>query len=206
MTNEQDPGAALAAPYDAHRASLEKERATALAALPRIEAFTILSDADVLVANELVKMAKDAQESLEARRTALTKPIDAQKKKIQALFVPVRQVHEQIEGVLKSKIGAYTLAQRQAEEEKMRAAAKAAASGDVASAAAIVTTMGATIEPKGQSVKEVWTFSVVDEGAVPRALMSPDPEKVLALVPKFGAPPEVPGIVWSKGASVTVRR
>lgn len=174
----------------------------ALASLNYFKAVVIDSPPMLEWAAVVIKQAKDQSDALETKRTSITKPILESKRGIDALFSPAIGYYDEIERVLKEKVANFTQLQRMQQQQAMAQAAQTYQQGGIPTQ---VIPQVATAQ--GVTVREGWTYQIVDEAAVPRALCSPDSRKISAYLPQGDAlPPTIPGIQFFKTSNVAVRR
>jgi hypothetical protein len=178
-------------------------------AFHRLEQFQIQNQEDFELAGEALKWIKERWKNLEERRTRMTKPINEGLRQINDFFRPAKDPLERAEAILKSKVGAYTLAQREAQAKAMQEAAAAVQAGQRDQAAALVQATAPTPQIKGIAVKAKWAFRVVNEALVPREYLSVDPvklEKAIWYADTERTPPRpIPGIEFFLETSTTVR-
>jgi len=172
--------------------------------LTTVKALTIESPADFEFASELVKNARANWKRLEARRTALTKPLNAAKRGIDDLFKRPLETLKAIEDTLKDKIGAYTTAEREKQREALDASAAQYAAGQVPT-----VPIAEVPHAQGISVSETWDFEIENPAEVPREYCSPDPDKIKQVIwyadtPRT-APRPIPGIRFFLKTSTVVR-
>jgi hypothetical protein len=148
-------------------------------------------------AAEELKIIKSKWKDLEAKRKTLAIPIDASKKALQELFVPILNRYTQAEGLIKSAILKFNQKQEairreeerkaqekfQREQEKERLAveariAKAKEKGDEVKAESLkekieekpfvpAPTITASPKLKGFSTRKIWRYKVTDFAKVP---------------------------------------
>lgn len=187
------------------RQELSSEAAAMSQSITQLRGYLVETDDDLEYVGQLVRSAKERWKELEERRTAITKPINEALRQVNALFKPVQDPLKQVEVIIKSKIAAYTMAQRASQERAMRDAAAAIQSGDVQAAAEHVAAIVPASVLAGVGVREVWTFRVVDESLVPREFLRVDEDKIKATIPKGSDPLPIPGIEFVKEGRVAVR-
>lgn len=182
----------------------EQEASTHTGTLAMVQGLDITSQGDYEFASELVRKAKAAHKRLDERRTAITKPLLASKRKVDDLFAPSLSALKEIERVLKEKIGAYAVQQTQAAATAMvTTAAVYAAGGTPTEAIPEIPTA------PGISTAIYWDFEIVNPAEVPRELCSPDPEKIQRAIwyadTPHTEPRHIPGVVFKLRADVTAR-
>jgi hypothetical protein len=183
----------------------ETEAAEYQDALTTVRRLEIITEIDFSYAGDLVKHAHANWKRLEERRTEITKPMLASKRKVDDLFKPALTALAEIQSTLKGKIAAYTEAQRAAQIQAMHSSADVfAAGGTPTEAIPEVPTV------KGVSVgRSYWVADVVDPDAVPRELCSPDPDKIAKAIwyaDTAKTPPRpIPGIAFRLQTDVRIR-
>lgn len=165
------------------------EISSAVANLRRIE--SVSSDAQARAADAAVKPAKTLVKIVHDQRMAVSRKVDAAKKRLIAMENEIcAELNEEIERV-GGICGSYLRAKA---EEQARAAAEAEArrAAAEASAAAEAALTGHAVAPvhvedvkvgkpvDGISSRTVWTFDIVDSASVPRAYCVPDPSLIRA--------------------------
>lgn len=176
-----------------------------IGALATVRELEINCQEDFDFASRLVQLAKVNLKRIDARRTAITKPLLQSKRAVDELFAPALGALNEIERILKGKLGAYSIATTQASAAAMASTALVYAAGG--------TPTEVIPEPaaaRGISVKTSWSFEVVDPEAVPREYCSPDPDKIEAGIwyadTPHTPPRPIPGLRFFLKADVTVRQ
>lgn len=169
-----------------------------------VATFMITSAEDFTFAGECVRDAKANWKRLEARRTAITGPLNAALASVNDLFRAPLASLAQIERVLKGKIGAYTAAQEAERSAVMnRSAAHFAAGGTPTEIIPVRP------ETPGVSVKAQWDYEIEDPDLVPREYCSPDVKKLnarVAMADTARTPPRpIPGLRFFLHQAVRVR-
>lgn len=90
----------------------------ASSALELVQAFEVVDTATFEIAADELRAIKAKKDSLGDQRMTITRPLDAAKAAVMALFKPPIELLEQAEGILKGKMLAY----QRAEQEKAREA------------------------------------------------------------------------------------
>jgi len=156
-------------------------------------------------ASGTTKFAKDWIDYLDGEREKLTKPLNEEKRAVDDAFMPAIKNWRAVEADLKSKMGAYYLAQRQAQEQAMRQSAQVYQQGGIP-----VEPIPVVVQAEGVGVRELWDFEITNPVLVPRELCSPDPEKIelrrQVTMADSNEPPNIPGVRFFKTAQVAVRR
>lgn len=182
------------------------ESARYLATLETVKGLQIADDADFAFVADLVKDAHANWKRLEERRTEITRPLLASKRKVDELFKPAQDALKQIEITLKGKIATYTEAQRAAQVEAMNVSAAQFAAGETPTAP-----IPDVPTAKGVSVgRSYWVAEVTDPEAVPRELCSPDAGKIACAIwyaDTPNTPPRaIPGLAFRLQTDVRVSK
>lgn len=191
------------------REQAEAETAAALAVvreeIDALDGWTIEDAEGSELAAAMLRDVKARTKGLEAKRTAITKPMNAALRAVNALFKPPKAALLEAEKALKGKIAAYLEGQERANAAAL-AVAGAASTPEAASAA--LATVAPVAAPGGVSVRYKYTAHVTSEGLVPSAFLSPD----LDLIEDYGRrmraagkSPDVPGVEWEKSPIVSSR-
>ena len=194
---------------------LEEQRASLIQILDElqgvegVEPFVIEDDEDLqFIANMLKDMKKQYKE-LEARRKTVTKPMHDALVAFRAFYKPTLDVLKELEKLLKSKIGEYTLKQQELEEQKAKELAAAARDKDFERALAVSSTMREVPKVDGITVSEKWDYEIVSKEAVPEWAKEVSDAAVRTYIKEFGKtkPADVPGLRFFKvgGVSATTR-
>lgn len=152
-----------------------EEQTSAAQALAFVKAFQITSDADYAFAAELLTDAVAQFKAIEVKRTDITKPMLASKRRVDELFRPALERLKEIEGNLREKIGAYSLQQARVRREAMLDSAADYALGGTPTA---IIPEPPTAE--GVSTSIAWDIEITDPELVPREFCSPDMSKIKA--------------------------
>jgi hypothetical protein len=194
--------------------------------LARIEALQPETAEDYLAIVEIVKDAKRRAKALNERRFEITRPQDAAKKSVMALFAAPVERCEVIESAGKKKIlgfvsrvlaelpakelAAQKAARRQALAELEAQIGKLEASGNAAVAARLRELADAQRMPlivlptgipevSGVSIRSRWKWRMVNPEAVPREYWAPEPAKIEKVVAALGPNAGIDGIeVWEE--------
>lgn len=152
-------------------------------------------------------------DALEETRTSITKPMNAAKAKVDALFATGKAELQTLISAGKELLGSWAVLQAQRTRESLQLAADAAQAGDVAVLTGALNIVNATPAPsKGVSTKAYWTARVLDVLALPMRFQKTvaDDAAIAAYVGKYDAhqvPDPVKGIVFELQGGVTqVRR
>ncbi len=176
------------------RTELAAESSAAADVLEALAAMPVASQEDLDFAGTMLVDVKAKFKALEEKRTAITKPINAAKREVDALFAPVLEPLKQAEGILKEKIAAYTVAR----EAERRAALTSGETNPLALVPAEQT--------KGVSVREVWDWEVENRDIIPREFMYVAEDAMHHHINSHkGEPPPIPGIRFYKRGEVRVR-
>ncbi|UIF90903.1 hypothetical protein [Cupriavidus sp. UYPR2.512] len=168
--------------------------------------------------------------ALEEKRMAITRPMDAAKKAVMALFSPAIERLTEGKVFINNGMLVYTRKkQAEAAEAQRKADAAAAAerakiqqraeraeaSGKVEKAEDLRELAATTVAPvvrieaakvKGVSIKANWQFEVTDPSLIPREFLMVDEKKIGQVVKAMKEATNIPGIrVWDAG-TVSARR
>lgn len=185
---------------------LEPERLEAAQVVTWLrDVFDVTDDVTMATAGSLVVEAKKRFQLLEARRTAITKPILASKRAIDDLFMPVLSALQDAERILKQKMGRFTLQREQERRALMVAAATQHQTMTLAGQQAPPLVIPAPAVAQGVSVRAVWDCEVTNSELVPRQYCVVDERLIRAQIPKDGPPQPIPGVRWFQREQVAVR-
>jgi predicted DNA-binding protein len=170
------------------------------------EALGIESQEDIDFANELLRDVKARWDHVEARRTAITKPLNEALVQANATFRPALTLFKQCETILKKKVADGIVHLRRVQTESLRLMAKQSAAGDMEAARATMLRMPDARLPERTSIREVWDFELVDFQQVPPDYLITvvDAEKVSRAV--ASGVRQIPGFRIYPRPSVTVRK
>lgn len=164
----------------------------------------------------------EREKDIEARKATIWDPLAKLTKACQALFNPPLKVLEQAKNIVKEKMGAYALEQRNiqlaaqqranqeaedAREKLLAKAERANKNGDEerasvlearAQSVAAPTIQSETPKVAGVQLREHWLFAVTDVDEVPREYMIVDEQAVRAEVARCKGATKIPGVrIWS---------
>lgn len=131
---------------------------------------------------------------LDEERKISVEPLNQEVKRINGWFKPALDRLKDIQTTIKSAMARYEVRQRE-EQQRLMAAAAAEAQRVLATspegmvkAQALVTEAAAAQAPQvsGVSGREVWTWEVVDEAALDRRFLMPNPKAIEAWVKEHG--------------------
>jgi hypothetical protein len=163
----------------------------------------VTCDEEKEFAAEGLRWVKEQHASLEERRTAITKPLNAALREINNLFRPMKTALEDAERVLKKRIAGY-LAEREA--QNLRAIQAAAAAETSVQAELALATVARAELPRGISQRFVWVFEIADAAMVPREYLTPDMVKIGVAVRDSDGKAEIPGVVVRRETILASRR
>lgn len=170
--------------------------------LEKLRALPVTRDNVEMVGSILVDI-KERYKALEGRQRAITQPMRQAEKAVRDLFRPALAALAEAEALLKTGIAqahAAAFAQNQA---AMTQAQAALAAGDARGAALAATNLAPIEAPAGVTLKEAWSFRIVDSTAVPRAYCIPDEGLIRAAI-RAGIR-EIAGVVIEPTTQVSVR-
>lgn len=152
------------AAYGVDDASLEKlaeHRSEAAKILEFLQGVEITTPKKRAWASEQLSNVRALLKTLEEQRTAITKPINAAKRGVDALFSPTTKVLSQCEDELRDMLRDYDVAQLQAERAAALKAQAAFEAGDVeAGVAELAKAPEAPAEASGHSSTMTWKWVV----------------------------------------------
>ena len=193
-------------PHEEASAHATQALATISQEIDELDGWTIAHEDDNDFAASMLRDVKARHKALETKRKAITVPINRALKEINSLFRPPRERLEDAEKILKGKIAGYLEAVEAKNAAALEAAAAAETLDEATNAIALVTDAEA---PKGVSVRYVYRPIVVDEGALDRRFLSPDPAKIKAWAKEHadadGKPLAIDGVKFERDAIVTSR-
>ncbi len=157
-------------------------------------------------AASMLRDVKARHTPLETKRKAITVPLNSALREVNALFRPPRERLEDAEKILKNKIAGYL----EGVEAKNAAALEVAAAAETLDeASTAIASVVSTEAPKGVSVRYVYRAIVVDEDALDRRFLSPDPAKIKAWAKEHadadGKPRAIDGVTFEREAVVASR-
>ena len=171
--------------------------------LANVQTLQVTDQASLDWTSTLLKEVMAKEKDLTAELQSFTKPHREAEAKVRAWFKPALDAAAALRLALKSKIGAYHLAQQAAQTTALAAAAERFKAGDVAGGAtALAAVPEAPTASKGVGVRTVEKFRIVNADLVPREACSPDESKIKALR-ALGR--EVPGVEFYQDTQVAVR-
>lgn len=153
------------------------------------------------MATDLVRKAREAHKALDDQRTTITGPLLEAKRAADDLFRGPLRALEEIQSILRARIGTYATAQKALAEAAMARSAETLAAGAIPT-----EIIPSPVEVAGLSVRETWDYEIVDATLVPGYLCSPDHVKIRRVLDRSGdIVGTIPGLrIYRKGA-VTVR-
>jgi len=202
------------AAYGVTEASLQEiaeRRTDATKILAFLQGAKITSPARRAWASEQLSNVRALLKSLEDQRTAITKPINAAKRGVDALFTPTTSVLKQCEDQLREMLRGYDVGVLRAEREAALEAQAAYARGDVeAGNAALDRVPEASAEASGHSSSLTWSFVVESFAELPDEHKLVNERSLAALVKAHVAtgstePPSVPGVRFELAAAIRAK-
>lgn len=191
------------------KASLGERIAQAAIDLDMIRALPYNTPQDEADAAEIMNACKSAWAEVEEERTKLTKPLNAVKRGIDALFSPLLAKLAESERVIKASLIEAANRRERANEAARTAAVLAAQNSDTHGAAAALAMVREEAPPPGVYFREEWAFEVENANEVPRSFMSIDEAKVrafVAAVETSGLDPEIPGLRFFRKKIAVARK
>lgn len=150
---------------------------------------------------------------LDEERKISVEPLNQEVKRINGWFKPALDRLKEIQTTIKGAMGRYEVRQREEQQRLMAAAAAeaqrvlATSPEGMAGAQALVTQAAAAQAPTvtGVSGREVWEWEVVDETALDRRFLMPDPKAIDAWVKEHGDKDVPAGVKVVKNVRYIVR-
>lgn len=150
---------------------------------------------------------------LDEERKVSVEPLNQEVKRINGWFKPALDRLKEIQTTIKGAMGRYEVRQREEQQRLMAAAAAeaqrvlATSPEGMAGAQALVTQAAAAQAPTvtGVSGREVWEWEVVDEAALDRRFLMPNPKAIDAWVKEHGDKDVPAGVKVVKNVRYIVR-
>lgn len=171
-------------------AQLKTQAEELLEVLEMLKDFEVETDEDIAFAKQERDAAKEQWEAWEAKRTAITKPMNKALRETNALFKPVQNALKGIQQVWSDKLTRIVL-KRQEEQKKLLSTA---AKNPEVSQEAMIAAAESVAQIPGATVIDNWKFDVIDESLLPREYLCPDVKKIGAVVKAMGEAADIPGI------------
>lgn len=191
---------------DARAIELANKAAELLPFVTRVREYPLATDQDVAFLTDLAKDSARILDAVEDERKDLTRPIREDEKLVNEAFRPYSSALKQMVDACKSRIERYHAETRAQQAALQLEASKSFASGDAGRGVAIMAQVPLVAETPGVSLRDKWTYEVVNADLVPRELCSPDPAKIRAYVEAYKDRAQIPGVVVTKDVTVAVRR
>lgn len=167
--------------------SLAEEHVQALAD------FVITSEDDMALANGLLLEAKNQAKAIDVERKSWTDPLNAQIKRLNAMYQPVIKLWGQVEGILKTKIADAVRATQQAQDEALTMIAESG--GEVVGEVLAVAHGQELVEPPSNiSIRQEWDVKIVDIDLIPIGYMQPNFELIQRVVRQSNGAVTIPGV------------
>jgi hypothetical protein len=206
--------AALQLPRDKARVLLQDARAVELAnkaqqlrsLIQAVREYPLTTDNDVAQLTDGAKEFKASLDAVEEERMSLTRPIREDEKLVNEAFRPYTSALKDMLQAIKDRLVRYHAETRAAQAELQAKASQAFQAGDSAQGVAIMAQIPIQAETPGVSMRDNWTFDVVDENAVPREFCSPDPAKIRAYVAAYKDKAAIPGVKVENRPIASVRK
>jgi hypothetical protein len=205
--NGRNP-AALAPNLTAHKLAAGDTSADLMLAQRCVQFFESLpcaTQADYEQCGELIKQAKQFAESYDARRTAITKPLNDAKREVDSWLMPIVKAYEQAVQIGKRKLVEYQSAQARERERIAHQMAAQHAQGNTQGVLALAADAQATITPQveGIQTRKVKAWRVIDASAIPRDYLIVNRTAVDEAMHNGVA---VPGIEYYEESQIAVRK
>ena len=170
----------------------------------------VRSAEDAAQATDLLRMIKAEAKALEEMRTSVKRPLLEAGRQLDSWFKSLSELLDRAERAIKSAVGTWQVEERNRHTAALAAATEAHAAADHAAVQGALVQASActTTAPAGTSIREVWTATIVDPAAVPRAWCVPDEARIRAMAracPASSQPEPIPGVEYRLVPAVTVR-
>jgi hypothetical protein len=167
----------------------------------------VSNDAEFQDASEILREVKRQNKTLEERKQSVTKPLNGVLNEIRSWFRPPQDTLTKCEVHIKNLLAAYQLESQRKNREALAAIAAAAKVQDAQAVEIAVNQIVEAPQAKGVSIRQFWSWELVDAAVVPREFLGVDPAKLDAYAKAAaGAEPKaVPGIRFVQKSSVTAR-
>lgn len=176
---------------DEIQVDVEEQRAAAEGYL-QIEV-NIKDQTDYASAVDTLKEIKSRIKALEDERKAITRPLDASKKRVMDLFKPVVTSYQTAEKKIKSALVTYDTEQEKKRQEEARKLAELQAKAE-AEGIECDLTISEPERPQGISYREDWKFEITDVNSLPRKYMVPDEKTLSEIARSTKGLVEIPGV------------
>lgn len=192
---------------DKMEAELATEARDAKEILAMVRSFQVNGQEDINFANGCLGDVKDKLKELKSKREEATRPMNAALKAIRGWFKPAEEFYTEAEGIWKEKIRDGLSALEARQRAALNAAAEAHQAGDLSSVteAMVVASQATASAPANVSIVRHWTFTITDEALIPREYLTPDLQKIGAVVRAMGDQANIPGVRADRDDTV-VRR
>lgn len=154
----------------------------------------VTSQQDFDEATRIIREVLTLHDRLEAERKFIVAPIDQEKKEVQAIFNPLLKRLKESADALKGRNRKFL----NREKEAAPVAEFAPSSFEEALAVAPISAPD-TIKAEETSYTTEWKWEIVDQGALPRALMIPNDKAIDNMVNTAKGATNIPGVrIWSE--------
>lgn len=186
---------------------LETEGRELATLLAKFEAVNIQSPEDHAWAAQQMLAVKKQSKDLDTEMKTATKPMNDALNVVRGWFKKVTQPLDQIEAVLKRKIGEYEFAKQQEQQKAVNAAAAAFSQGQGQAGIELLNKVEAATAQKqtGVSVRRVVKFRYTNVNSVPREYCAPVDALVRARVAVDGMKTQIPGVEVFEASVVSGR-
>lgn len=173
----------------------------------QVKAFTIYDQRGLDIAGSILKDVKARWKDFDARRKAITQPMQAALKNVQALFKEPLDYYAGIEAMLKEKILDAQERARQAQDAALQAVQQAHAAGDRTQVAVAMhqAQQSETVNPEGVQTRSGWAYAIIDQQQVPREFWVIDHQALAAYVRQTKGTVKIPGVHVYEQATVAVK-
>lgn len=140
---------------------------------------------------------------VEAKRTAITGPLNAAKRAVDELFRPTLQRLKSAEQIVKERLAQIAYAREETNRALLLAASNSAKAGEVQQATAAIQAIEVQEKHEGIQIRETWDFEVMDGSLVPKTFLAIDASKVKAAI--ASGVRDIPGLKIYKRKSIAIR-
>ncbi len=177
--------------------------------LVQLKDYPCENDQDLADLGEILQSVRISFKSLEEKRTSITKPLNAAKQAVDAMFKPAKDLLESAESTIRAKINDYAT-----RKENARLATLAEARRLAAMNQAPAVTVTAPVVPAPQAAtasvyfKPSWTYEIVNPELIPRQFLAVNDAAVRSHLAPFAhadSVPEVPGLKFTKTQTMVAK-
>jgi len=211
MTRHTSPPVAIVVPPTLTAARVAEIRKEAESDAELFGSMVVDDEDSYTIADSCLTIAVNRRDALVAARKDFLAPVKAEVNRVEALVRTATKVDDVTVLHLKREIGAFRVAQAQAQEDARRLAQDAAREGDADTLhTALAIADSAAEAPTGRATcRFVWRVKRIAEDLLPSEYFVPDRARIDAEAKAWGGgedPPVIPGVVFERVAQIGVRR